>query len=229
MQGDVLDTPGKQPVKLYLISGVGVVGLILILVGTFFWQQQPKTSDLPVMVTPLVASPSAAAVLGQETETLPENPLDESTRQITDPENLYTIEIPKSWQIISRASREGVQLSFLTVQSSDFSFHTDDNFEGPFEPIYYDTGASLTMHVTKGDEGSKHTGDVLEIKKFFIDQQPASYTRFIEPNTFNGEIIDVNVNYNGNNYLLRMGYNPDTYPHGIDIFNQIVSSFSFIQ
>jgi hypothetical protein len=226
MQPDQFDAVPQYSSKTIVLVTIFFLAIgAVVSFGIYQWQA--RLADSPASELP-ESVPSSEPSLDESMANDVVDPTTEQTKSVTDSANLFTIQIPQSWQVVSSQGSQGVQLSYLSIESPNFATHTDPDFEGPFEPIYYDRGANLTLHVIKGDEGSIHASDVLELKKIEIDGNQASWTRFVEPSTFNGELIDVNLNYQGNNYLIRMGYNPDTDPYGVAVFDQIVSSLKFL-
>src|SRR4030042_6505579 len=78
---------------------------------------------------------------------------------VSDQANLYSISIPADWAVVTDEGATGVQLSRIVLESPDFSVFVDEAAEGPFTPIYYETGATLVIHVTNVASGPPSHSD----------------------------------------------------------------------
>ena len=122
----------------------------------------------------------------------------------------------------------GVQVSRIVVESPDYSVLVDEEAEGPFTPIYYETGAVFIIHAMTDEQSPPyHFGGVISESDVTVDGINAPYHVFLEPSTWAGQLLDAHVNRGGNYYLLYMGYNPETCPAGEDLFNALLDSFGF--
>jgi hypothetical protein len=147
---------------------------------------------------------------------------------VSDQANLYSISVPADWSVVTDEGAMGVQLSRIVLESPDFSRSVDETAEGPFTPIYYETGATLVIHVMNTSPGLPyHTEGVISESDVTIDGVTAPYHVFKEPSTAAGQLLDAHANYGGNYYLFYMGYNPDTCPAGEDLFRAMLASFRF--
>lgn len=88
-------------------------------------------------------------------------------------------------------------------------------------------GANLNIHVTQGEEERTPFGTIISQKDIEVDGQPAKYFVYKEISTFEGQQIQVEINYQGNRYSLTLNYNPATYSTGEEVFEQIFASFKF--
>ena len=122
----------------------------------------------------------------------------------------------------------GVQVSRMFVESPDFSVFVDEAEEGPFSPIYYETGATLIIFVgIMEEEPPYHFGGVISEGDVTIDGEVAPYHIFLEPSTWAGQLLDAHLNHVGNKYAFTLGYNPETCPAGEDLFQAMLDSFQF--
>ncbi|MDQ3802260.1 MAG: hypothetical protein M3416_00155 [Acidobacteriota bacterium] len=152
----------------------------------------------------------------------------------TDKAGLYSVALPKQWEVTADEGTKGVQLSFMTAESLDYRERRDETADGPFTPIYYEAGAKLRIHVTKGEQeltnygerGGPDTGVILA-KHITVDGVGGLYHAFKEPSTQEGQLLNVHLNYQGNNYILTLMYNSLTRPEGEKIFSDILNSFKF--
>lgn len=217
--------------------GLAIVALILAL-GTGWWSWSSWQQNRTELVTQIEDLEQEVAELESESNnsdsgqspslSSADTAADDSTFQlVTDQANLYTIQAPAAWQVEDSQGPKGVQVSYLQLVSPDFSVRTDPTAEGPFEPVFYEAGAVLTIHVTEGEEGTIPAGEVYETIELVVADQPATWTRFREPSTVEGELIQVSFNADGNNYLLRLGYNPTTFPTAPETLQTILNSWQF--
>lgn len=239
--------------KWSLVLGIlGVLVLVILGSGWLLWtnaeqeseQLQDAVAQLETEVAELREAQPDSSVTSTpeplsetESETSSDSTINNDTSStantIRDTQNIspldrsYVVALPRDWLLEESEGPKGVQISYVQLVSPTFSTHTDPDFEGPFEPIYYDEGAIITIHVTQGEEGSIPAGEILERREFEIGGQPATWMRFREPSTLAGEIISVNTNYGGNNYLLRMAFNPKTFPEGVQILEAALDTWRF--
>ncbi len=130
--------------------------------------------------------------------------------------------------MVDEEGPRGLRLSWIIVQSSDFSVFVDEDEEGPFSPIYYETGATLIVFVGNMEqEPPYHYGGVISESEVTIDGEVAPYHVFLEPSTWAGQLLDAHLNHGGNLYDFTMGYNPETCPAGEDLFQAMLDSFQF--
>ncbi len=147
---------------------------------------------------------------------------------VSDQANLYTISVPADWAVVTDEGAMGVKISRIILESSDFSRSVDEAAEGPFSPIYYETGATLVIHVMDTAPGPPyHFDGVISESSINIDGVTAPYHVFKEPSTWAGQLLDAHADYGGNHYLFYMGYNPDTCPAGQALFEAMLDSFQF--
>lgn len=156
------------------------------------------------------------------------SPTDPPLQIITDPAGLIKLELPQSWSLV-KESPQGVRISGLNAESPDFSLRSDEAAEGPFTPVYYESGAHLQISIQEGGrpETDRPAGIILEEKKIIVDKTEADYYVYKEPSTMQGEIVDVRFSKDSNSYFFRFGYNPETLPQGEELFSTIINSVSF--
>jgi hypothetical protein len=206
---------------------IWIVITILVAGGIFYYYQYVKIPELNNHISSLEEQ-----LRQLEKELATKN----AVKQLTDKANLYSVEIQNDWKITANEGEKGVQRSFITAESPDFKSRIDDTIGGPFDAIYFEKGAQLTIHVTKGKEELTHSGEgggketgVISKKNITLDGVNGTYYIFKEPSTYQGQLIDAYAIYKNNSYLLRLAYNPDTYPQGEKIFENIINSFRFIK
>lgn len=147
---------------------------------------------------------------------------------VSDQPNLYSISVPDGWVTVTDEGAMGMQISRISLESPDYSVFVDEEEEGPFSPIYYETGAVLVIHVTTPSPPPYHGyGGVISESEVTIDGVNAPYHVFLEPSTWAGQLIDAHVNQGGSDYLFYFGYNPETCPAGEDLFQAMLDSFQF--
>jgi len=147
---------------------------------------------------------------------------------LSDQPNLYSISIPAGWVTTVDEGALGVRVSRIIVESSDFSVTVDEVVEGPHDLIYYETGATFTIHVTTPEQPPPyHFGGVTSESAVTVDGVAGTYHVFKEPSTAAGQLLDAHVSSGGNQYVIRMGYNPATCPAAEDLFAAILDSFRF--
>ncbi|MCA9388577.1 hypothetical protein KC644_02320 [Candidatus Berkelbacteria bacterium] len=138
----------------------------------------------------------------------------------------YSVVLPAGWNLSLKENNQGIQLSRLTAESDDFASHTDDAADGPFTPIYYDSGAVITIHVTEPADSGEH-GQVFEEKEVDVDGETALWHQFSEPSTFSGVQYDVHFDHAGRSYLIQFAA-ADSVTDAEVIFNTILDSFEFV-
>jgi hypothetical protein len=146
---------------------------------------------------------------------------------VSDQPNLYSISVPNGWVTVQDEGAMGMQLSRISLESPDFSVFVDEAAEGPFSPIYYETGATLVIHVMTPSPPPYHFGGVISESDVTIDDVTAPYHVFLEPSTWAGQLLDAHADHGGSYYLFYFGYNPDTCPAGEDLFQAMLDSFQF--
>lgn len=201
-----------------LLAGLALLAIGLA-AGYWFARQQPVSAPVAT-ASPSPAPPSPAATASAQ----PQNP----TQTIQDSAGLYSIELPEDWQVTLEGSK-GVRLSNLLAQSPDYKVKIDTEAEGPFTPIYYQTGAGLQISVLKQplSANPQPAGEITQQKPVTVDGVNGTYFVFKEPSTAEGQLLEVRLEKAGRSYTLRLGYNPDTFPGGQALFEQIVASFRF--
>ncbi len=147
---------------------------------------------------------------------------------VSDQPNLYSISVPDGWVITSDEGALGLRVSSIFVESPDFSVFVDEAEEGPFSPVYYETGAVLVIHVMTPSPPPYHGyGGVISESNIAIDGVNAPYHVFKEPSTLAGQLIDAHVDHGGSYYLFYFGYNPETCPAGEELFQAVLDSVQF--
>lgn len=153
--------------------------------------------------------------------------------KIIDPSGLYQFTKLDGWRIRGSvfAQREvsiGGQVSQLILETGNFRSHMVNN-DG-LSRKKYDSGATLNVTITRGEQKISHNNAKLfESSKFALKSgEIGEYHRFSEP-TFSGQLRDIHLNHKGNYYVIRFAYDTESYPEGEKIFKQILDSFEFIE
>ncbi len=212
------------PLLITLVVGVALVAVLVLLLP-----RAPEPSTVPP------AAPSEAApALSPATATPPPSSSASAaptTRRVSDASGLFSVEIPRTWKITASEGTKGIQLSRIIAQSPDFRLREDTTADGPFTPQYYEQGAQVSIHVTRGAlaaRGNLEAG-TQRTERIAIDGRSSLLRVFTEPSTMLGQIIDAQVDYRNNSYVFTLRYNPDTFQGGEDIFKEILASFRFAQ
>ena len=146
---------------------------------------------------------------------------------VSDQPNLYSISVPDGWAIVTDEDARGVRVSLISVESPDFSVFIDEEEEGPFSPVYYETGASLSILVATPSSPPYHFQELISESELSIDGVNAPYHVYVDPSTWAGQLIDAHANQGGNGYTFNFAYNPETCPAGEDLFQAMLDSFQF--
>jgi len=227
-----------------------IVTAIVVGAGVYIWQNSNLKSTKQSLQEQITVLQNQIQLLQQDTKVSDsqiQEPAKSSTDsqgatqtdnkyvEIVDKASLYSVNIPADWEITSNEGAMGVQLSRILAQSADWSSYSDETYEGPFSPQYYQSGGALQLHVTQGESEPAHYGEgggpetgVIAKKAVTIDGVEGVYHVFKEPSTFEGQLIDVHINYKGNNYLLRLAYNPANF-NGEEFFDNLLNSVRFLK
>ena len=146
---------------------------------------------------------------------------------VSDQPNLYSISLPDGWVITSDEGARGVRVSLISLESPDFSVFVDEEEEGPFSPVYYETGASLSVLVATPTSSPYHFQALISESEVTIDGVTAPYHVYVDPSTWAGQLIDAHVNHGGSGYTFDFAYNPETCPAGEELFQAMLDSFQF--
>lgn len=231
---------GKPKVNFWMVTTVILIIILGFAVGYVLTQQGSEETP---SVVPTVHPTTAIVTTTVPTATIaPEPTQDETEREaspaatstteakyktISDEENLFKITILADWSVTRSEGAKGGMLSYTSVESPDFEVFVDEAAEGPFTPFYYKQGVNLNIHVTQGEEERTPPGTIISQQDSEVDGQPAKYFVYKEISTFEGQQIQVEINYQGNRYSLTFNYNPATYPTGEEVFERILASFKF--
>jgi len=222
-----------------LVFGIAVVGPV-ILAACSGGGSGDTPSPTPTVVS--TATPTATPTPAQSAEATatptpsptptpvlsPCEAVPDLPATVSDPENLYTISIPEGWIVVNEEGPRGLRLSSISLESPDFSVFVDEVEEGPFSPIYYETGATLVIFAgTMEEEPPYHFGGVISEGDVTIDGEVVPYHVFLEPSTWAGQLLDAHLNHGGNGYTFDLAYNPETCPAGEDLFRAMLDSFLF--
>lgn len=221
----------KRSLSDFIVLSVFIAGIAGCSVSI-----QPQQIPAPVQttITPESTTPQQTPVSMQTTDPTGMSEQNINTVKITDKGNLYSVEIPKDWKILMSEGAKGMQLSDMTGESIDWKQYVDENAEGPFSPIYYQSGVSFQFHVNSEEEAPGHYGEgggpdtgIITTKNIVIGGANGVYHVFKEPSTYEGQLVDAHVNYKGNAYLFRFAYNPASFPQAESLFMTILSSIKF--
>lgn len=123
---------------------------------------------------------------------------------LEDPSGLYTLVLPEDWKVVLTERNKGVQLSFVTAESSDYRERRDETADGPFTPIYFESGAKLTIHVTKDEENTTRDdpGTIITAERSItVDGVQGIFHIHKEPSIREGQLLHAHFASEGNNYL----------------------------
>lgn len=205
--------------RIFLIlAGLGL--LALGLAGGYWYARRPTPPQPSTTPAPTPAA-SPESVPATASAALP-------TQTIQDQAGLYSLELPDDWQVTFEDAK-GVRISSLMAQSPDYQVKIDTAAEGPFTPIYYQEGAILQVTVLNQPlaDNPQPAGAISEQKTVTVDGVDGTYFVFKEPSTAQGQLLEVRLEKTKRSYILRFGYNPDTFPGGQARFDQIVASLRF--
>lgn len=155
--------------------------------------------------------------------------LAEGTKRINDKANLYSFEFPGSWVITVNEGAQGAQVSRLVIQNSYFSRREENKMK------IIDRGAELSVQVTRGENKAAfsgsggHAGVMSSKKDADVNGKENIYHVFREPGYPNAQILDDHVVYNGNTYLFRLVYDPETFSDAEFTFQEILASVKFLK
>lgn len=155
--------------------------------------------------------------------------LAEGTKRINDKANLYSFEFPGSWIIIANEGAQGTQLSRLVIQNSYFSGREENKMN------IIDKGAELSILVTRGENKAGFNGNgahaelISSRKDIDVNGKESAYHVFREPGYPNAQILDDHVVYNGNTYIFRLAYDPETFSDAEFTFQEILASVKFLK
>lgn len=204
-----------------VLFGIGsTLGVALILyiaiLGLHQLEVVPGIGSLAGQVAPIIENtvservPTAAKLLPKRTS------------NITDPASLYKLNVPTDWVVKIQEGTDGTQRSYVEVTSPDFASRLDESTNA----VYYTAGAQLSVQVVSEAEEKTYT-TVLEENTIEVAGEPATYTMYRRGNTASGRLIDVVFQHNDDVYTLTFVYNPETYPNGEAVLEEILNSFAF--
>lgn len=198
------------------------VAVLLALLAAAIWYMALRTP------TPFLTSPApggTAGPAGTGSGTGQASTPAPSPTLFTDASRFFSLTLPDGWKVTESNGPRGVSLSSMSAQSPDFSMHIDESVEGPFTPQYYDQGARFFLNVTRGP---RNTAPRNFSQPITIDGVAGWFANLNEPSTTQGQDLQANVEKGGLTYAFDFSYNPDTYPEGERVFQEILSSFMFL-
>lgn len=155
--------------------------------------------------------------------------LAEGTKRINDKASLYSFEFPGSWVIATNEGTQGAQVSRLVIQNSYFSGREENKMN------IIDKGAELSLLVTRGENKAAfngsggHAGLISSRKDADVNGKENIFHIFSEPGYPNAQILDDHVVYNGNTYIFRLAYDPQTFSDAEFTFQEILASVKFLK
>jgi len=153
----------------------------------------------------------------------------EETKLVNEKSGLFSISVPKSWNVISEDGASGNQISKIVIDSPSFS----ERIEGG--NIFYDNGAEFSIQVIRGEQTSAKLSDgghgKMMIKKENTDvaSEKTNYHVISDAAVKEGEIIDAHVLHDGNTYNFRLVDNPKIFIDGEFSFQEMLRSFQFLK
>ena len=153
----------------------------------------------------------------------------EEVKLIKEKSGLFSLKIPKSWNVINEEGPDKKQISKIVIENSRFLQHNEDN------QIYYDDGAQLIIQVIRGENkntnlsGSANDQMVVKTGNINVGSYKSKYNIIKDNNVKKGEIINAHVIHNGNTYNFQLVDNPSTFSNGEFSFQEILQSFQFLK
>lgn len=147
---------------------------------------------------------------------------------LTDASNLYSITLPAGWKVTANEGKRGIRLSYISAESPDFFVRSDESADGPFVPQYYERGAAFGLHAGPGDPNEVMNRPGIASRPIIIDSIPGSFRAQNDPSTMVGQQVDAMIHNEGVTYRFTFVYNPDAYPQGREVFQQILDSFHLL-
>lgn len=134
---------------------------------------------------------------------------------ITEPNSLYQLLIPDDWEYAFNPTPV-INLSEFEARSPDSEIMIEEG--AGHSDIYYKKGVEMTLIVFGGDE------DIGVPYKERIESQYSVYFNgiegteyiFTEPSTAEGKLMEVRIQHDGKNYILRFGYSSNADTDAID-------------
>lgn len=147
---------------------------------------------------------------------------------VVDKYKMFSVEIPSDWSVNAYAPGSQI-LSGANFKSKDFKVTMYDTNPSVVMPIKFEAGAALTISIVGGIVSEKDiiSEELMSQKDVVIDGVPAKYYVFTNLGIQDSESHEVRFNYGGNNYLIKMVYNPSTLQNGPKLFSTIYSTFKF--
>jgi hypothetical protein len=154
-----------------------------------------------------------------------------NTKTIADKNNIFSMDIPESWSLISNAGIKGGQLSKIVAQSTDFRSHIVSS------DTVYDGGVQLTVSVMRGENKAFEAADGghgdLFVQKEEVDFGPIKSIlhAYRVSNSSKQQLLDAHAVYGGNTYLFQFAYNSDILHTGDAPFQfkEILASVKFLK
>ncbi|HOW60161.1 MAG TPA: hypothetical protein P5548_00025 [Candidatus Moranbacteria bacterium] len=153
----------------------------------------------------------------------------EEVKLIKEKSGLFSLKIPKSWNVINEEGPDKKQISKIVIENSRFLQHNEDN------QIYYDDGAQLVIQVVRGENKNTNLSDspndqmVVKTGNINVGSYKSKYNIIKDNNVKKGEIINAHVMHNGNIYNFQLVDNPSTFSNGEFSFQEILQSFQFLK
>ena len=151
----------------------------------------------------------------------------EETKIVNEKSNWFSLEVPKSWTVVSEEGANGNQISKMIIDSSSFSERRETS------GIFYDNGAEFSIQIIRGEQANAKLSDggygKMLIKKENTDTAGGKISYYVvnDVDVKQGEIIDAHVLHNGNTYNFRLVDNPKIFTNGEFSFQEMLRSFSF--
>lgn len=153
----------------------------------------------------------------------------EEVKLIKEKSGLFSLKIPKSWNVINEEGPDKKQISKMVIENSRFLQHNEGN------QIYYDDGAQLVIQVVRGENKNTNLSDsandqmIIKTGNINIGSYKSEYNIIKDNNVKIGEIMDSHVIHNGNTYNFQLVDNPSTFSNGEFSFQEILQSFQFLK
>ena len=219
-----------------ILVGIGsTVGVVVILYGSLYVAQKltgvPLLGRIAERVTPFLEQSVSDRI--QEVEQVFDNEHENQTapvtQRVTDTAGLYSLELPLTWTVTIKEGARETQRSRLEAESPEFRTRVGTSTPSQIEAVYYDAGAKLTAITTKSSTAISATDEleIIDERQITVAGESATYRSYRDEHIASGRLIDASFTHDGNRYILTMAYNPDKFPEGPTIFQQILDSLTF--
>ena len=160
--------------------------------------------------------------------------LAEAEKKVADKSNLVSFSVPQSWVVVASEGQKGGQLSRMVMQSAYYAGREDKSEKGAVTYTYCEAGARFTLTINAGEDKSVFSSNgghanLISSSPQDISGKSAAYHKFMEPSSFDGEMLDAHIIHGGRTYTFRLAYNPKNFTSPDYTFKEILNSVEFLQ